>query len=274
VFPGGSHGCAGWAFYDNPPFPGTANLRNWCYVSLDQPLGVWAMETMHALTGFGDLYQTSDGRPGKFDNMDCACGTHPSSFTKLKLGWLEQNQVRTAAAQSPLRVDLHAVALLQPSPPGRAAAVRIPANSGGRYFLAEARLGVDPYERATPGISDGIPSDGVVVYEVNETEWAPLHLRAVLNPGQTYENQADGFRITTDAAIPGGFTVTVTSTEHPDCPATREAIAEAEAEIASLQADLSTAAPGEKAGIVAAIRRWQATLRKERDRARVNGCRP
>jgi hypothetical protein len=32
----------------------------------------------------------------------------------LKLGWLEQNQVRIASAQSASRVDLHALALLQP----------------------------------------------------------------------------------------------------------------------------------------------------------------
>lgn len=273
VFTGGTHGCTGWAFYDNPPFPGTANLRNWCYVSLDAPLGVWAMETMHALTGFGDLYQTTDGPPGRFDNMDCACGTHPSSFTKLKLGWLEQNQVRIAGAQSPISVNLHAVGLLQPSPPGRVAAIRIPSTGGGRYFLAEARLGVDPYERSTSGVSSGIPSEGVIVYEIDESVWAPVHLRAQLTTGGEYVNQAEGFRLSVDAAIAGGFTVTVTSTEHPECETVRGAIAEAEAEIRSLQDELQNAAPGEKAAIVREIRRWQATLRTQRDRAITLGCR-
>lgn len=63
VFTGGSHNCRGWAFYENPPFPGTSNLRHWCYVSTGEGLGVWAMELMHTLTGFGDLYQTTDARP-------------------------------------------------------------------------------------------------------------------------------------------------------------------------------------------------------------------
>ena len=273
VFPGGTHGCQGWAFYDQSPFPGTTNLRNWCYVSLDASLGVWAMETMHALTGFGDLYQTTDGRPGAFDNMDCSCGTHPSAFTKLKLGWLEESQVIQASSQSRLTANLHALCLLQPSPPGRAAAVRIPANSGGRYLLAEARLRLDPYERTTSGVSTGIPNDGVIVYEVNESVWAPLHLRAQLAPGGSYENQADGIRISVVGTIPGGFSVEVASSEHPDCPAIRQAIAEAEAEIRDLQNDLQHAAPAEKAAIVREIRRWQAVLRTEQAKATSLGCR-
>jgi len=102
VFMGGTHGCQGWAFYDNPPFPfnppppsGTNNLCNWCYVSMDASLGVWSMEIMHATTGFGDLYNTNP-HPGNFDNMACSCGTHPSTFTKLKLGWLDPSLVHTA----------------------------------------------------------------------------------------------------------------------------------------------------------------------------------
>jgi hypothetical protein len=66
--------------------------------------------------------------------MDCACGTHPSAFTKLKLNWLDQSQVRTTAAGPAATITLHALALLQPSPPGRVAAIRIPSTISQHYF--------------------------------------------------------------------------------------------------------------------------------------------
>jgi hypothetical protein len=273
VFTAGSHNCRGWAFYENPPFPGTSNLRHWCYVSTGEGLGVWAMELMHTLTGFGDLYQTTDARPGGFDNMDCACGTHPSAFTKLKLNWLDQSQVRTTAAGPAATITLHALALLQPSPPGRVAAIRIPSTISQHYFLVEARLRVDPYERQTPGISTGLPSEGVVVYEIDEAVWAPVHLRAVLTAGQSYTHQSEQLQISVAAQVPGGFIVTVQSTEHPDCPTVRGQIAEAEAEIRGLQEELQHAAPGEKAAIVAQIRQWRARLRTAQQHATDLGCR-
>jgi hypothetical protein len=67
--------------------------------------------------------------------------------------------------------------------------------------------------------------------------------------------------------------VQVSSTEHPDCEQIRAAIAEAEAEIAALQEELSTAAPGEKPAIVRQIRRWQATMKQHRQRGTQLGCR-
>lgn len=273
VFTGGSHSCRGWAFYENPPFPGTRNLRNWCYVSTGEGLGVWGMELMHTLTGFGDLYQTTDSRPGGFDNMDCACGTHPSAFTKLKLNWLDQSQVRITAAGPAAAFTLHALALLQPSPPGRVAAIRIPSTISQHYFLVEARLRVDPYERQTPGISTGLPSEGVVVYEIDEAVWAPVHLRAVLAAGQRYTNRAEQLEIAVGAQVPGGFTVNVQSTEHPDCPGIRGQIGEAEAEIRGLQQDLQHAAPGEKAAIAAQIRKWRAIARTAQQHGTEIGCR-
>jgi hypothetical protein len=273
VFSGGSHNCRGWAFYENPPFPGTSNLRHWCYVSTGEGLGVWAMELMHTLTGFGDLYQTTDARPGAFDNMDCACGTHPSAFTKLKLNWLDQSQVRTTSAGSSATFTLHALGLLQPSPPGRIAAIRIPSTISQHYFLVEARLEVDPYERSTPGVSAGLPGEGVVVYEIDEAVWAPVHLRAVLSTGQSYTNQSEQLQISATAQVPGGFTVTLQSTEHPDCSAIRHQIAEAEAEIRSLQEELQHAAPGEKADILDRIREWRAIQRTAQQHRTELGCR-
>ena len=243
VFTGGSHNCRGWAFYENPRFPGTSSLRHWCYVSTGEGLGVWAMELMHTLTGFGDLYQTTE------------------------------SQVRTTGAGSGATFTLHAPGLLQPSPPGRIAAIRIPSTISQHYFLMEARLGVDPYERSTPGVSAGLPPEGVVVYEIDEAVWAPVHLRAVLSTGQSYTNQAEQLEISATAQVAGGFTVTLRSTEHPDCSAIRHQIAEAEAEIRSLQEELQHAAPGEKAEILDRIREWRAIQRTAQQHGAELGCR-
>jgi hypothetical protein len=107
---------------------------------------------------------------------------------------------------------LHALSLLQPPPPGRATAVRISSSNSQRYFLVEARLRTDSYEKATPGISAGIPSEGVVVYEIDEASW-PVRLRTpnALSPGQTYSNPAEKFEIEVTSSVPGGFTVAIRS---------------------------------------------------------------
>src|SRR6516225_1838038 len=82
VYPGAG---VDWAFWGGPPVAQT-NVTGFCYDFLTSGVGAWAMELTHILTSFGDLYQTSDGDPWGFDNMACACGVHPSTFTKLKLG--------------------------------------------------------------------------------------------------------------------------------------------------------------------------------------------
>jgi hypothetical protein len=40
------------------------------------------MEFMHSLTGFADLYPFN-GNMGAPRRMACACGTHPSAYTKV-----------------------------------------------------------------------------------------------------------------------------------------------------------------------------------------------
>jgi hypothetical protein len=254
-------------------FPGTARLNQWCYVSMDAPLGTWAMELLHILTGFGDLY---DGipHPGQFDVMACNCGPHPSTFTKLKMGWLDPANVPTLGGRGPAQFALHALGLLQPPPPGRATTLKIPSNVSQRYFLVEARLRVDPYENATPGVSQGIPSEGVVVYEVDETRWPPVFLRTptALSPGQQYENQAESLEITVDSRVPGGFTVSVGTPQHPRCSEILDEIRAAEEEIRGLQEQLGSAGPGEKAAIIREIRRWQVILSGAQQRARDLGC--
>ena len=62
--------------------------------------------------------------------------------------------------------------------------------------------------------------------------------------------------------------------EHPECPGLRHEVAVSEAEIASLQADLAGASPGQKAAIAAAIKRWQTVLARAEQRAAALACPP
>jgi hypothetical protein len=57
----------------------------WARFDMSEHLGVWAMELMHVLTDFNDLYPFS-GNMGAFDEMACNCGTHPSAYTKAVQG--------------------------------------------------------------------------------------------------------------------------------------------------------------------------------------------
>ena len=191
-----------WAFY-NDGSSGTG------YVSLDGNLGTWAMEVMHMVTAFGDLYNTNPN-PERFDNMACSCGTHPSTYTKLKLGWLDPSNVPTMTLGGASTFTLHALALPQPPPPGRVTAVRIPSTISQRYFLVEARTRSDLYDQNTPEVSVGIPSEGVVVYEIDESNW-PVQLRTpiALSAGQIYSNAIEKFEVKVNGQVPGGFTVSI-----------------------------------------------------------------
>jgi len=103
------------------PGAGT-NAGFWSRFVMREGLGVWAMEVMHGLTGFGDLYPFG-GNMDSFDEMAGVKGTHPSSFTKAAIGWLDSSAIRRHAGAA--SYDLHSVGLVQPPPSGRAAAVRI-----------------------------------------------------------------------------------------------------------------------------------------------------
>lgn len=282
VFTGGAHNCGGWAFWDSPPFPfnppRSGNvLRNWCRVSMKNGLGVWGMEVLHMTTGFGDLYNTSPN-PSNFDNMACSCGTHLSSYTLLQLGWLPPAAVPVMGWQSATAFTLHSLTLLQPAPSGRVSAIRIPSKSSQRYFLVEARMRADVYDAGSPGVSSGIPSEGVVVYEVDEAAW-PVRLRTpvALTPGQSYSNTAEQLDVSVTAAVWDGYTVTVQTQapENPACPGLRDRSAELRDEIQTLQADLQQArSSSEKAAIVRQIKQAQAQLKAVRDQATKLGCRP
>jgi len=208
--------------------------------------------------------------------MDCACGTHPSAFTKLNFGWLDPSEVVTVAAGAPSHSQpIHALSSPLPAAPtpGRAHAIKAPSTSPQRYYLIEARLRTDVYESSTPDVSSGLPAEGLVVYWIDETAWPPVHLRKVLsNIGDSYADTSQGLSVTLDAEIPLGLVARVDRGEPAECNWIRDQLADIEAEIADLQQELQHAAPGEKAQIVAQIRRLQAQARILRERGRHLAC--
>jgi hypothetical protein len=176
------------------------------FVMLEQ-VGVWGMEFMHSLTGFGDLYPFG-GNMGAFDQMACACGTHPSAYTKAAIGWLDATSIVLQQAHA-VAYDLHAIGLDQPPPSGRVAAVRL--GTSVPYLMIEARLRVDQFDRRIPG-------EGVIVYRVQTPDTlghpqggkAPVQLltTTALNVGQTFTAD-NGAEVQVTRQIPGGFSVTV-----------------------------------------------------------------
>jgi hypothetical protein len=195
------------------PGAGT-NSGFWSRFVMREGVGVWAMELMHGLTGFGDLYPFRDDvdpqNPdiGLYDQMSAATATHPSAYTKLGIQWLQPATI----AEHTGRVGayaLHAISLTQPPPTGRVAAVKIGANVP--YLMVEARLKSDQFDA-------GIPREGVIVYAVQTPDalgrrvdrLRPVVLRSpqALSAGQTF-NSSGGISVTVTGAVPGGFLVVV-----------------------------------------------------------------
>jgi hypothetical protein len=272
IFPSGP--CTPWAFWPYGPnafYPGST-VRGACYVHITDAVGAFAMENLHIATEFLDLYGIPDS-PGAFDEMDCACGVHPSSFTKLKFGWLDPSAVPVIASPTgTASFTLHALA--QPAPPGRVSAVRLSSVLSSGYFLVEARLRVDQFESTTPGVSSGLPSEGVVVYWVDESAWPPVHLRTsqALTVGATHTDTSEGVEIKVVSQVPSGFDIRVTRVEPADCDRINGEIAAAQAEIRDLQEELASAPPGQKAALVAQIRALQRRIAVLRQRASQLGC--
>lgn len=188
--------------------PGAGSAQSggfWARFVMVEGVGVWAMELMHVLTAFRDLYPF-DGNMRSFDEMACACGTHPSAYTKAAIGWLDASAV---VSQKDRAADhkLYTVGLVQPPPSGRVAAVRI--GSQVPYLMVEARQKVDQFDA-------GIRSEGVIVYQVQTTDplghaqnnTAPVRLltETALKPGQKFTSTS-GVKVQVKSAIPGGFTV-------------------------------------------------------------------
>lgn len=254
--------------------PGIPNIRSWAfwgggqatsYMFLDNPLGAWAMELLHMVTEFGDLYGPPANRPlspGNLDEMDTSGAMHPSTFTKLRMGWLDADSVKVLDPRQPSDHILHPLALLQPPPDDRVTALKLQIDRPDHYLLVEAREWLDEYDRNTPGLAEGIPIEGLAVYDVDETTWPPLWLRAQgLKSSNEYVSDDQRFKIKVVAHVSGGgYNVSVVPLPEPQrCADIRQAIADAKSEIAALQAELHQ--PGaNKAQIVRQIRELQRTI--------------
>jgi hypothetical protein len=215
-----------WAWWDQPARNGISafarvSLFQNSSLTMRQPTGTWAMETLHMVTEFGDLYKVSPNLD-RYDVMANAfASSHPSAHTKSAIGWILPSAIIRHGTGTRSYV-LHAIGLRQPPPPGRVSAVRIPARSGTRSFIAEARLAVDTYERSDAS-GDGIPADGVIVYEI--TSLLDVRLRAVLAAGQRYTNDDEGFTVTASSTnLPGGRSVSVARAEDSRCDDLRQQI--------------------------------------------------
>lgn len=186
-----------------------------------QITGVWAMEVLHAIADLPDIYfPHSDPELGDFDGNMCRnAGTHNCAYLKKSAGWLVNDDF---AVHSGVRrsYKLHAIGV-SPPPPGRIAAIQIPARSSTHTFIVEARLKSDLYEKGFAPMTTGnlefrgLPEEGIVVYEVAGLK--NYHLRAVLKVGQTYANNAQGFTVKATGTINQGMTALVTRTPDPRC---------------------------------------------------------
>ena len=203
----------------------------------DERLGAWAMEVLHNVTEIGDYYNGVQ-HPGRFDEMADSVATHPSTYTKLEAGWLDPGAVPVHLGDATASYTLHAVGLAHPAPGGRVAGIRVQAPGSSRYLILEARLKSDRWDRGFSGGSDGIPSEGVVVYEFAPENdpwakqkpngpWPPLELRTVLAVGQSFEHRdtastSPGVKdhrtgpgrhrvVTVRSAVVGGFVIEVTA---------------------------------------------------------------
>jgi hypothetical protein len=179
----------------------------WVRFVMAEGVGVWAMEFMHSLTGFGDLYPFG-GNMGSFDQMAASGGTHPSAYTKAAIQWLDASAVARHVGRAG-SYALHDVGLVQPPPSGRVAAVRIGAQVP--YLMVEARQKVDQFDA-------NIPSEGVIVYRVQTTDalghaqnsQAPVLLLTptAIAAGGSFGTD-NGVIVRVAGAMPGGFSVHV-----------------------------------------------------------------
>jgi len=211
----------GGFFWGDPGHP--SGVNDFCRVAMfadsamtdDATMGVWAMEILHAVTHFGDLYFSSPAM-GRFDIMSAASGTHPSAHTKSHFGWLSDDAIRGHSLGLRRTYDLHAIGRQRPLPPWRRRAIRVSSKVHSGHFMIEARLRNDQFEGMS-SVSTGIPSEGVIVYEVYDTTDVFLRTGTALGNGQSLEIDNEGLRIRVQAEIPGGFTVEVNSRGKNQC---------------------------------------------------------
>jgi hypothetical protein len=199
--------------------------------------GVWAMEVLHAVVGWPDLYKAHGSLMGDFDNMTFNAGTHSCTHLKLSAGFLGPGSVANHHGPTG-SYQLHAIGI-SPPPPGRVSAVRIKSTRTNHVFLVEARLKRDVYEKGFAGLTGpgglefrGLPSEGVIVYQTQANLQETLLATPVaLAPGQAFDSDTEGFRVKVGQAIDGGMKVDVTMAPDARCPALLAQIASIEDEI-------------------------------------------
>ena len=188
------------------------NAGFWSRFVMVEQVGVWAMEFIHGLANFGDLYPFG-GNMGAFDEMACSCGTHPSAYTKAAVGWIDRFTIALHVGRYG-NYTLHSIGLVQPPPSGRVAAVQV--GSQVPYLMIEARQKVDQFDA-------NINSEGVIVYRVqtdNPLGWAEgaapvvLLTTTALAAGQTFTTD-NGVTVQVNTALPGGFSITVDDPTNP-----------------------------------------------------------
>lgn len=167
-------------------------------------LGVWAMELIHLFTGYWDLYIVENNL-STYDNMACACGSHPCAFTKRAVGWLDPEAVATG----PGRFRLYDVGLVQPPPQGQYAAVEVRTETD--TVMVEARERVDIFDA-------NITGGGVIVYSVRNPDADPnpdvtkplidLLTPVALGVGQSFTSPS-GVAVRVTDRPPDGFAVEV-----------------------------------------------------------------
>lgn len=223
IFPGnpGPLGHAWWGLPIGNFYPGSS-IVGCCYVNTPDALGTYVMEHIHMIAAFDDLYGIPDA-PGGFDEMACACGVHPSSYTKSQLQWLPKTEIASAAGNA-TESTFVIQALSETIQPGQFHAIRIDTDDPKVYLLVEARLRLDPYEAGTHGVSSGIPTEGIVVYRIDENSWPPVHLLAsgLKSPGDSYVVAIGSVRIEIISMVGTTFHVKVICMDLRKVPLVRE----------------------------------------------------
>ena len=188
----------------------------WARFDMSETLGTWSMELMHVLASIDDLYPFG-GNMLEYDNMAGAGGTHPSSWTKRLIKWLDPAAIAQHVGRT-IEYDLHAVSLPQPPPHDRVSGVQI--GTTVPFLMVEGRKMADQFD----GI---IPKEGVIVYRVQtssptgttQNQLAPLALltldaagnRSALAVGESLTTD-NGVIVRVTGAIPGGFHVSIEDT--------------------------------------------------------------
>jgi hypothetical protein len=183
----------------------------WVRFVMLEGTGVWAMEFMHSLTGFGDLYPFGGNMAG-FDEMACSCATHPSAFTKRAIQWIDGSTIAHHRGVVGT-YELYSISRKQPPPRGSVAAVQI--GEQVPYIMVESRQkGADQFDA-------NIPSEGVIVYVVqtrdplgnpqNATAPVMLLTPTALKIGQRYASRSPVITVDVIGGDHNGFKVKITT---------------------------------------------------------------